>query len=306
MLKMDYSKIKIPFLSLLIVLGFFNVLSGQVELGNVDWNRDYEQALSQSNKSNKPLLILFQEVPGCSTCQNFGKNVLSDKLIVEAIEDNFVPVAVFNNKGGKDKEVLNLYQEPSWNNPVMRISLPNGKTIRNSGSYDAVSIIDFISRGLLENNLMIPLYLSNLRKEYSLKTGPSEELTLGMFCFWSGEKELGSLEGVTSTSAGWMGGKEVVKVTYNPEVLPTKKLIAKADKKNMANYIFTNDSNLEVKNINPLGKYRLDKDQKYYLKKSKYADVEMSEYQRMLVNAALGAGGNPEYLLSPRQRLSVH
>ncbi len=35
-----------------------------VELGQVDWNRDWEAAKSESAKSEKPILVLFQEVPG--------------------------------------------------------------------------------------------------------------------------------------------------------------------------------------------------------------------------------------------------
>ena len=47
-------------------------------------------------------MLLFQEVPGCSTCRNYGHNVLSHPLMVEAIESLFVPLAIFNNKEGKE------------------------------------------------------------------------------------------------------------------------------------------------------------------------------------------------------------
>lgn len=35
-----------------------------VEKGRVDWSRDLEQAKQASAKSGKPLLVLFQEIPG--------------------------------------------------------------------------------------------------------------------------------------------------------------------------------------------------------------------------------------------------
>ena len=35
-----------------------------VELGAVDWERDYERAVARSKKSGKPIFLLFQEVPG--------------------------------------------------------------------------------------------------------------------------------------------------------------------------------------------------------------------------------------------------
>ena len=39
--------------------------------------------------------------------------------MVEAIEDHFVPVLVFNNQR-QDAELLRSFGEPSWNNPVVR------------------------------------------------------------------------------------------------------------------------------------------------------------------------------------------
>ena len=74
------------------------------ELGKVHWYRNYDKAVEESKKTNKDILILFQEVPGCATCRNYGQNVLSHPLMVEAIETSFVPLAIFNNKGGQDAE----------------------------------------------------------------------------------------------------------------------------------------------------------------------------------------------------------
>jgi len=35
-----------------------------VELGQVKWGRDFERGLVQAKQSAKPVLLLFQEVPG--------------------------------------------------------------------------------------------------------------------------------------------------------------------------------------------------------------------------------------------------
>ncbi|MCR9248469.1 MAG: thioredoxin family protein [bacterium] len=35
-----------------------------VEFGKIDWQRDYAAAKAASERSGKPLLLLFQEVPG--------------------------------------------------------------------------------------------------------------------------------------------------------------------------------------------------------------------------------------------------
>lgn len=45
---------------------------------------------------------------------------MTNPLIVEAAEDLFVPVLVYNNKKGNDEKVLKHFNEPSWNNPVIR------------------------------------------------------------------------------------------------------------------------------------------------------------------------------------------
>ena len=83
-----------------------------VELGDVRWGRDFDAALRQAEAKGKPVFLLFQEVPGCATCRNYGQNVLTHPLIVEAIEELFVPVAIYNNKDGKDAAVLKRYREP--------------------------------------------------------------------------------------------------------------------------------------------------------------------------------------------------
>lgn len=35
-----------------------------VELGQVKWHRDFDAGLAEAKRSGKPVLLLFQEVPG--------------------------------------------------------------------------------------------------------------------------------------------------------------------------------------------------------------------------------------------------
>lgn len=37
---------------------------GPVELGRVDWLRDYEAGVARAEETGRPMLLLFQEVPG--------------------------------------------------------------------------------------------------------------------------------------------------------------------------------------------------------------------------------------------------
>lgn len=90
------------------------------ELGLIAWQRDYEAGLARARASGQPVLLLFDEVPGCATVNAFGREVLSHPLVVNAAEKLFVPIAIYNNAGGADRRVLERWGEPAWNNPVIR------------------------------------------------------------------------------------------------------------------------------------------------------------------------------------------
>jgi len=108
-----------------------------IELGQVHWLRNYDEAIEKSQATGLPIFVLFQEVPGCSNCTTYGNEVLSHPFMVELIESHFVPLAIFNNKGGHDRKILKQFNEPTWNNPVVRIINHNGKDLvsRLSGDF---------------------------------------------------------------------------------------------------------------------------------------------------------------------------
>jgi len=282
-----------------------------VELGKVNWIRDYDEALVKSKDKGLPVFILFQEVPGCATCSTFGNNVLSHPFIVEAIESYFIPLVIYNNKGGEDAKVLKRYKEPSWNNPVARIVDEQGKDLvaRLSGNYSKAGVIDLIINGMLKSNQLAPGYMKIFQEELLYAQSESEELTLSMYCFWTGEKEIGKIPGVFKTVAGFMNGREVVQVVYDPSLITEKQLITSANKSRCADQVYTDDKKIfsaakkivGEKNVAKTSKLRFDKDQKYYLKKSKYAHIPMTEYQGMKVNSLIGSGQDPVEILSPRQ-----
>ena len=229
-------------LALLLLLSFSlgalaqertNASKQDIELGKVSWYRDYDVATSLSKKEDKPVLILFQEVPGCATCRNYGNNVLSNPLLVEAIEDLFIPLVIHNNKGGKDKQILKQFNEPSWNNPVVRIVDANGKNLapRVSGNYSAKGLYQAMTTALNTTYKEIPEYMQLLGKELTA-TRSIKEKYYSMYCFWTGEKQLGATEGVLNTEAGFMNGREVVKVTYDASEVAVKELDTYAKRNN--------------------------------------------------------------------------
>jgi len=279
---------------MIIVLILINMLfnagsTDPVELGKVHWIRTMDEAMEKSKRECKPILILFQEVPGCQTCRNYGTQVLSHPLIVEAIESHFIPLAIYNNKGGHDGEVLKKYNEPSWNNPVVRIVNEKGENIapRLSGNYSAYGLTDLMVNVLLKTNGKAPIYLQLLADELEANAKGTNTVIYSMYCFWTGEALFGKLNGVIATTAGWQNGKEVVEVEYNPAIISRTQL----DK-------IAQQSKCKIALADEIS---ADKTPKYYLSNHRMRSIPMIEIQKARVNSAIGEGQNPEIFLSPRQ-----
>ena len=282
-----------------------------VELGEVDWIRNFDEATTKAKKLNKPLLVLFQEVPGCSTSSGYGKNVLSHPLIVEAIETLFVPAAIYNNNKGEDERVLKSFGEPSWNNPVVRIMTPERQELvsRLSGDYTKAGLVGAMITALESNNNTVPPYLSLLAQELNVKSGSRERAVFAMHCFWIGEGKLANIKGVISTKPGFMGGYEVVELEFNPKIISFEDLVKKGKSNNVASHIFTVNSGQSAvaKDIvgegsfSPRSSFRADSRPKYYLSGTLYSYVPMTNLQIARVNASLGSLRSPDSFLSPRQ-----
>ena len=282
------------------------------ELGLVNWLRGFENARNRAHEANKPLLILFQEVPGCATCVGYGEQVLSHPLIVEAIESEFIPLAVYNNISGEDRTTLKSFNEPSWNNPVVRIVTADRKELagRLDGNYSQRGLTSAMVTALERTGRPIPPYLRLLHDELASQERSVEHATFAMSCFWTGEAEFGALDGVLKTRPGFVKGHEVVDVTFDPAVIPYAKLVQHAEKNSCAVRVFTKSKEqLSIAETivddaaqmsdEPL---RADKEPKYYLSRTLLRFVPMTETQAARVNAAIGQGGNPERFLSPRQK----
>lgn len=288
-----------------------NIKDAPVELGQVKWIRNFDEATLKAKQQNKPLLVLFQEVPGCSTSSGYGKNVLSHPQIVEAIETLFVPVAIYNNHGGEDERILKSFGEPSWNNPVVRIITPDRKELvsRLNGDYTKAGLVRAMITALENDNKPVPQYLSLLVQDLKANSGKSERATFAMHCFWVGEGKLANINGVISSKPGFMGGHEVVELKYNPEIISYSDLVRKAKANNLARHIFTENSEqssvakdiVSESSVSPKSDFRADSRPKYYMSGTLYKYVPMTQTQIARVNAALGGLRSPNAFLSPRQ-----
>ncbi len=205
------------------------IAASATEIGQVRWGRDLDAALAQSDASGKPVLVLFQEVPGCAGCQDFGREVLSDPLLVEAIETEFLPVVVYNNRSsGPDPALMKRFQEPAWNYQVIRFLNAEGHDIlpRQDRVWTLGGVAQRMTQALTKAQRPVPRYLESVAMVHN--QGQQKTAAFAMYCYWTGEYELGGLDGVVSTEAGWFDGHEVTRVRYDPSRLPLDTLAQKA------------------------------------------------------------------------------
>ncbi len=231
-----------------------------VEVGTVRWQRDYDAALAAAKTSGKPVFLLFQEVPGCAGCKQFGRDVLSDPAVVKSIEENFIPLLVHNNQPGRDAEVLEKFGEPAWN-------------------YQVVRFLDADGRDLIPHKDQVweaPELKQRMALALERKSAGLRRVAFAQHCFWTGERVLGGIDGVTRTEAGFLDGNEVTLVDYDPAQIPLAELTRKAKAGGVATRVFTS-----------LGGYRKApaSDQKRQLQGTQYADMELTPEQATKLNS---------------------
>jgi Thioredoxin-like len=138
-----------------------------IAVGLVNWGRDLNQALETSGETGRPVLVLFQEVPGCSGCQDFGRTVLTNPQIVEAVEHEFLPVLVYNNRGGADRQLLERFDEPAWNFQVVRFFGADGRDIipRKDHIWTVRDLATRMIEALQATSRPVPKYLQALAEK---------------------------------------------------------------------------------------------------------------------------------------------
>lgn len=259
-----------------------------VEVGEVEWGRDYEQALEKAKESGKPIFLLFQEVPGCAGCKQFGQDVLSDAVVVETIETKFVPLLIHNNKGGEDARIRKKYGEPAWNYQVVRFLDADGRDIipRKDRVWSGPALMS-----------RIQMALDKYKPTNCATNGASAaRVALCQFCFWTGELKLGAIPGVLQTEAGFIKGREVTLVTYDPKRLSLDDLIGRAADAGVASSVYLDDPSL-FPGAEKIEGYRRapESDQKRQLKGTMFSQLDLSAEQATKVNAY--ARTNPQKAL---------
>ena len=116
------------------------------------------------------------------------------------------------------------------------------------------------------------------------------------------------MDGVIETRSGFLGGGEIVEVSFDPQRLSYAELLQHAADNDCASKVFTRSDEHQKVAGAAIGKrsqrsdeaIRPDKDPKFYLGKTALAYLPMSELQANRVNATIN-GGDWSQWLSPRQ-----
>jgi hypothetical protein len=118
---------------------------------------------------------------------------------------------------------------------------------------------------------------------------------------------------VISTRAGFIGGGEAVELRFDARVLSYEQLLRVAAHLRCADRVHpltprqrsTAQAVLGTDRIGPSIRFRADENTKYYLSRTEYRFLPMTEAQKVRVNIAVYRGSEPEQLLSPRQRQAL-
>lgn len=282
------------------------------EAGKVAWARDLDVALAASKSTGKPVFALFQEIPGCAGCKQFGNEVLSNPLLVEAIENEFVPLLIHNNKPGPDAAVLHRFGEPAWNYQVVRFLAADATDIipRKDQIWDTAGIAERMIATLTKAKRPVPPYLPLLASAHSPNL---RRAVFAMYCFWTGEMELGKIDGVVTTEAGFLAGHEVTMVQYDPALIPLPKLIAAAEEVQCANAVYLPEADLagvtaSRLKVGPISGYRSApaSDQKKQMSGTPVANLKLTPAQATKVNAWIREDAQKAFgYLTPAQQNAV-
>jgi Fe-S cluster assembly scaffold protein SufB len=120
------------------------------------------------------------------------------------------------------------------------------------------------------------------------------------------------MDGVTKTRAGWLRGREVVEVTYDPATLPFEELLGQGLRAGVVNQVFTRtDAQQAHAKLRVAGSavrtdeaIRLDEQPKYHLSGTLWRHLPLTDLQSARLNAMVwkqAPAAECEALLTPAQ-----
>lgn len=229
---------------------------------------------------------------------------------MEAYEELFEPVIIHNNSRGYDEQVRKRFEEPAWNNPIVRFINARAQDVipRLSGVWKLGPLVKRSVHALEASKRDVPAWFETLATETS--STRTEGLVLSMYCFWDGEGKLGGFPGVVATEAGFYGGTEVVALRFDPKVIAVQDLVAKAQATGCASRVYATTSDqlnalsaagIRAKRLEGEPRRAPESDQLRHLSASPLRYLPLTPLQAQRTNADLASGRDGTRWLSPRQ-----
>lgn len=248
-----------------------------------------------------------------------------NKSIAEAYDSGSIYplIAVLDSQGSIIKTLFGKKCEINENSTSSTTSkLPT--TTLSVGQVSNAMIESFLSfhRHIINP---VPRYLKHLaREEHARDNYTTAKAFIGMLDSWTGEAEFAQCVGVIGSKAAWFSERELVVIIYDLKVVTYSEIVRFAIGRGRATTIYyTNNMEYEeatkqvvlsrstnnAKKVELLrltgslgGSIRIES-ANYYLTKSKFRLVPLTDYQRCRINFALSQDNEDEAvsLLSPRQ-----
>lgn len=187
----------------------------------------FEEAKREAKDFDMPILMIFQEMPGTKECINFGRNVLSHPLLVEAAETLFIPLIINSTAiSGGDSAVMAKYREQRHFSPVVRIVTCTGKDLIlriSNEDCNLGNVARSMVKALQRTKAKVPKYLKLLAVESRARCRlpgagyPTiRSAFFGVSNTSEGEVDLAGAHGIISTNVITLGShKRVVHVQYD-------------------------------------------------------------------------------------------
>jgi len=79
----------------------------------LQWTKNYSRALTLAKEENKPLMYLVSK-DGCSWCDRFKSGTLSYDMIVRKLNENFIVIEGYTNRGEVPRHLLTSGTPATW------------------------------------------------------------------------------------------------------------------------------------------------------------------------------------------------
>ena len=278
-------------------------------LGRVRWIEDFDKALVMSREHALPLLVFAQEKDSSEEAAKREDTVLRHPLIVEMVEILFVPVAVRADSSER-RVFLERLGEVTGDETVIMIRDSREEDLVPRLSWDgsAGTLLETVISAYRRTEKPVPRYVKILHGEHSSHE-KHESAMFPVHCFWAGEVELGPEEGVLHTLPGRTEDGEAIEVVFDASVTSYGQLLEKTRAFGLSESAYwknarqrdTAERVFGEENVKKAGRFNTDTRPKYYLSRTNYKYVPMTDRQAILVNSDLFFENDPARHLSGRQ-----